>query len=39
MFIFSHPWAALMLSVAGLSNLSALGLNVATALSKQLNDE
>lgn len=32
MFIFSHPWAALMLCAVGLSNLSALGLNVTTAL-------
>jgi len=39
MFIFSHPWAALMLSVAGLSNLSALGLNVRTAMHTQIAEE
>ena len=32
MFIFSHPWAALMLCTVGLSNLSALGLNISTAM-------
>jgi len=35
MFIFSHPWAALLMSMAGIMSLKALGLTIPTALHRQ----
>lgn len=32
MFLFSHPWAALMMTVIGMASLSALGLTISGAL-------
>jgi len=39
MFVFSHPFSALLLSATGLSCLSALGLTVSNALKVQTEDE
>lgn len=35
MFLFSHPWAALMMTVIGMASLSALGLTISGALKGQ----
>ena len=35
MFFFSHPWAALMMTVIGMASLSALGLTISGALRGQ----
>jgi uncharacterized protein (TIRG00374 family) len=35
MFLFSHPWAALMMTVIGMTSLSALGLTISGALKGQ----
>lgn len=35
MFFFSHPWAALLMTAAGLSGLSALGLTISSAIKGQ----
>jgi uncharacterized protein (TIRG00374 family) len=35
MIIFSHPWAALLMCIAGFISLKALGLTISTALRKQ----
>ena len=35
MFIFSHPWAALLMCATGLTCLSALGLTISSALKVQ----
>lgn len=35
MFIFSHPWAALMMTIIGMASLSALGLTISSALKGQ----
>jgi uncharacterized protein (TIRG00374 family) len=32
MFLFSHPWAALLMCVSGMMSLSALGLTVSSAM-------
>ncbi|QBD79762.1 flippase-like domain-containing protein [Ktedonosporobacter rubrisoli] len=39
MFFFSHPWAALLMCVAGLGSLSALGLTVSSAMKVQSEGE
>jgi len=39
MFVFSHPFSALLLSATGLSCLSALGLTVSNALKVQTDGE
>lgn len=33
MFVFSHPWSALLMTVAGLASLSALGVSLRSTLS------
>src|SRR5215471_6847236 len=35
MFVFSHPWAALLMCAAGLACLSALGLTISSAMKLQ----
>jgi len=35
MFFFSHPWAALLMTVSGMVCLSALGLKISTAMKVQ----
>ena len=35
MFLFSHPWAALLMTVSGMVCLSALGLKISTAMKVQ----
>jgi len=35
MFIFSHPWAALLMCVTGLTCLSSLGLTISSALKEE----
>ena len=35
MFVFSHPWAALLMSATGMACLSALGLTVSSAMKVQ----
>jgi uncharacterized protein (TIRG00374 family) len=35
MFIFSHPWAALIMCVTGMACLSALGLTISSAMKVQ----
>ncbi len=35
MFVFSHPWAALLMTVSGMVCLSALGLKISTAMKVQ----
>ena len=35
MFVFSHPWAALLMTVSGMACLSALGLKISTAMKVQ----
>jgi uncharacterized protein (TIRG00374 family) len=32
MFLFTHPWSALLLTIIGLSSLSALGLTISSAM-------
>src|SRR6266852_3020751 len=39
MFIFSHPWAALLMCVTGLTCLSSLGLTISSALKVQTEGE
>jgi uncharacterized protein (TIRG00374 family) len=39
MFVFSHPWAALLMTVSGMICLSALGLKISTALKVQTEGE
>jgi uncharacterized membrane protein YbhN (UPF0104 family) len=39
MFVFSHPWAALLMTTSGLICLSALGLNLSTAMKVQTDGE
>ena len=33
MFVFSHPWAALLMSASGMACLSALGLTISSAMN------
>jgi hypothetical protein len=35
MFVFSHPWAALIMSTTGIACLSALGLTISGVLKVQ----
>ncbi|MFL5592772.1 MAG: YbhN family protein [Ktedonobacteraceae bacterium] len=35
MFVFSHPWAALLMSASGMACLSALGLTISSAMKVQ----
>lgn len=35
MFLFSHPWAALIMTLSGMACLSALGLNISSAMRVQ----
>ena len=35
MFFFSHPWAALLMSITGMTSLSALGLTISSAIKVQ----
>ena len=39
MFVFSHPWAALIQTVAGMACLSALGLTLSSAMKVQRGSE
>jgi uncharacterized protein (TIRG00374 family) len=39
MFIFSHPWAALLMCVSGMACLSALGLTISSAMKVQSGGE
>jgi hypothetical protein len=39
MFVFSHPWAALLMTVSGMVCLSALGLKISTAMKVQTEDQ
>jgi uncharacterized protein (TIRG00374 family) len=39
MFVFSHPWAALLMCSTGMLSLSALGLTVSSAVRVQTNHE
>jgi len=39
MFVFSHPWAALLMCTAGLACLSALGLTISSAMKVQTEGE
>jgi uncharacterized protein (TIRG00374 family) len=39
MFIFSHPWAALLMCVTGLTCLSSLGLTISSAMKVQTEGE
>jgi uncharacterized membrane protein YbhN (UPF0104 family) len=35
MFVFSHPWAALLMCITGMAGLSALGLTLSSAMKVQ----
>ena len=35
MFVFSHPWAALLMTTTGMACLSALGLTISSAMKVQ----
>ncbi|HYK85892.1 MAG TPA: hypothetical protein VEV19_11030, partial [Ktedonobacteraceae bacterium] len=35
MFVFSHPWAALLMTVTGMACLSVLGLSISSAMKVQ----
>jgi uncharacterized protein (TIRG00374 family) len=39
MFVFSHPWAALLMTASGMICLSALGLKLSTAMKVQTEGE
>ncbi len=39
MFVFSHPWAALLMTVSGMACLSALGLTISSAMKVQAGGE
>ena len=39
MFVFSHPWAALLMCVTGMACLSALGLTLSSAMKVQTGGE
>ena len=39
MFVFSHPWAALLMTVTGMACLSALGLTISSAMKVQTQGE
>ena len=39
MFVFSHPWAALLMSASGMACLSALGLTISSAMKIQTEGE
>ena len=39
MFVFSHPWAALLMTASGMACLSALGLNLSSAMKVQTEGE
>jgi hypothetical protein len=39
MFVFSHPWAALLMTATGMLCLSALGLKLSTAMKVQTEGE
>jgi hypothetical protein len=39
MFVFSHPWAAVLMTAAGMICLSALGLKLSTAMKVQTEGE
>jgi uncharacterized protein (TIRG00374 family) len=39
MFVFSHPWAALLMCSTGMLSLSALGLRISSAMKVQMSDE
>jgi uncharacterized membrane protein YbhN (UPF0104 family) len=38
MFVFSHPWAALLMTVIGMASLSTLGLTISSALKVQVQE-
>jgi uncharacterized protein (TIRG00374 family) len=38
MFLFSHPWAALLMCVSGMTCLSSLGLTISSAMKVQSGD-
>ena len=39
MFVFSHPWAALIMTTAGVTCLSALGLSIAKVMNPLPEDD
>jgi uncharacterized protein (TIRG00374 family) len=39
MFVFSHPWAAILMTVTGMAFLSALGLTISSAMKVQTGGE
>jgi uncharacterized protein (TIRG00374 family) len=39
MFVFSHPWAAILMTVTGMAFLSALGLTISSAMKVQAGGE
>ncbi len=39
MFVFSHPWAALLMTLTGMACLSALGLTISSAMKLQTEGE
>lgn len=39
MFVFSHPWAALLMTITGMACLSALGLTISSAMKVQTEGE
>ncbi|HLZ81072.1 MAG TPA: lysylphosphatidylglycerol synthase transmembrane domain-containing protein [Ktedonobacteraceae bacterium] len=39
MFVFSHPWAALLMTITGMACLSALGLTISSAMKVQSEGE
>jgi uncharacterized protein (TIRG00374 family) len=39
MFVFSHPWAALLMTLTGMACLSALGLTISSAMKVQTEGE
>ena len=39
MFVFSHPWAALLMTITGMACLSALGLTISSAMKAQAGRE
>jgi uncharacterized protein (TIRG00374 family) len=39
MFLFSHPWAALLMCIAGLTSLRTLGLTISSAMRMKVRSE
>jgi hypothetical protein len=39
MFIFSHPWAAVLMCLSGMGSLSALGMTISSAMKVQSGKE